>query len=449
MDRSGQEGVMGWVAWLKGQLGADALATRLLVGVSWTTIGNLVSSAATLAGVIVLARNFGPAKFGQFGVVQNTLGYLGVLVGPSLGLTATRYVAQLRSTDPERLGRILRLVNRVTYLLSCLAASIIFLGAVSISDHLFRAPGMAPGFRAGAFVLLFTAVNGVQVGALCGFEAFRAIAIVNIVRGAITLPLLWACGKVWGPVGAIWGLAGSWGGACFVSGLYFRRFIKEYRVPLGAKGSWREACILLDFSIPGWIGGVVAGVGNWIGIVIVARQSDGMAQTGLISAANQLFLLLMFLPQIINQSALPILSERQGAKDEVGARTVFWGLVKMNLLATVPVGLAFSLASPLVMGRFGAGFVQGWPVLVLSVLAVPIYAVAMAGINQITAYGRMWVSMAIYFSYLIVFVGVSLLMSQHGAMGFATARILSFVTFGSFALLVVIRHQSSTSFQEA
>lgn len=416
----------------------DLLSRRLLQGISWTTAGNFVSSASSMLSAVLLARVLGPGQFGEFGAVQNTIGYFGVLVGPSLGMTATRYVAQLRYTDPARMARILKLITVVTASLALALALLLFLLSPWVAAKLFKAPGLLDGFRAGAAILLLMAVNGVQMGALTGFEAFRAAAMVNIGRGFATLPALYMGGALFGPAGALWGLAASWLVACILGSWFYRRVAHRLQVPRRALGICKEAKILLDFSTPGWIGGVLAGLANALGILVLSRQSQGMAQIGILNASNQLFLVLMFLPQIVNQVALPILSERSG-QDRTQFRTLFRRLIFINLGVTLPLVLGLSFVSPFLMKLFGPRFASGWPVLVLTLWAVPAYAMALLAQTQLTALGRMWgqvLGNTIYFS---TFVGGNWVFANEGAAGFAIARIVSFLLMFGFLFFHINR----------
>ena len=51
------------------------------------------------------------------------------------------------------------------------------------------APALAGELRIAGILLFFNALNGAQTGALSGFEAFRAIARINLVRGLIAFPI--------------------------------------------------------------------------------------------------------------------------------------------------------------------------------------------------------------------------------------------------------------------
>lgn len=417
----------------------DDLAVRQLTGISWTTLGNLVAAAASLVGAFLLARMFGPSGFGEFGLIQGTLGIFNLLAGPALGVTLTKSVAEFRHSDPVRLGRIIRLVFSVTFGFSLASAAVLFLGAGPIASRLLKAPGLAAGLQVASFALLFTAVNAVQLGILWGFEAYRAVAQVNIVRGLVTLPSMWIGGRLFGPSGAIGGVAAGWCLACLQSRVLARRLKLRHSVPLRNPGAWAESRLILAFSVPAWLGPVMGGIANWSCNILIARQAGGLVQAGILNAANQIFLVLMFLPQVANQAALPILSERTGARDAGGARRVLRRLVKVNFLLTGPLAVAVAAASPLLMGRFGPGFASGWPVLAISVLSVPVYAIAVAGVNQVIARGEMWIYAAIYAIYMMVMVGSCLVLRQHGAMGLSLSRLLGFMGFGLGALWQVRR----------
>ena len=58
----------------------------------------------------------------------------------------------------------------------------------------------------GGLLLFLGGINGAQTGALSGFEAFKAIARINLISGALTFPLMVAGAWHWGVAGAVWGL---------------------------------------------------------------------------------------------------------------------------------------------------------------------------------------------------------------------------------------------------
>src|ERR1035441_7680402 len=81
---------------------SDSLRGRFARGAVWSLIGAALAQGANLAASVITARLLGRVQFGMYGMVQSTVGMLGVFAGLGLGLTATKYVAEFRSRDPER-----------------------------------------------------------------------------------------------------------------------------------------------------------------------------------------------------------------------------------------------------------------------------------------------------------------------------------------------------------
>ena len=78
---------------------------RLAKGTFWSLAGTLVSGGAMLISSILIAHMMGKATYGEVGIVRGTVAMFGGLAGLSLGLTATKHVAEFRRTDPSRRTR--------------------------------------------------------------------------------------------------------------------------------------------------------------------------------------------------------------------------------------------------------------------------------------------------------------------------------------------------------
>ena len=146
------------------------IGVRLVSGSFWSFSGAVVSRLLSLAAFVVIARVLGKEQYGQFGVVQSTISMFAVFAGFGLGQTATKYIAELRTTDPQRAGRIMGLAGLVALLTGVAFAAFLFIFAPWLAKTTLAAPELAPALRIGAFLLLFEAMNGAQVGALAGFE---------------------------------------------------------------------------------------------------------------------------------------------------------------------------------------------------------------------------------------------------------------------------------------
>src|SRR5579871_4290563 len=174
---------MAWTSTLRiyrQRLRESPLATRLAKGAFWSLIGSIASRGLNLMSGVAVARILGKHDYGEFGMIQSTVGMLGVFAGFGMGLTATKHVAELRAVDPSRAGRVLALSTLVAWVTGCLMCLLMVIIAPWLASNTFATPSMSPLLRMAAPLLLFGGVNGAQTGALSGFEAFKRIAHVNI-----------------------------------------------------------------------------------------------------------------------------------------------------------------------------------------------------------------------------------------------------------------------------
>lgn len=159
---------------------ASDIGYRLAKGAFWSLAGAVISRGLMLAASVLVARMLGKTGFGELGMIQSTVGMFGVFAGFGLGMTATKYVAELRTSDPARAGRIIGLSGLVAMGTGGAMAVGLFIIAPWLAEHTINAPHLAGMLRVSAVMLLINALTGAQTGALAGFEALKTIAYVNL-----------------------------------------------------------------------------------------------------------------------------------------------------------------------------------------------------------------------------------------------------------------------------
>src|SRR5438132_9737707 len=92
-------------------LGSSELAWAIGRGVSWMSLGAVGSRLLMLVSSIFVSRSLGVDGFGRYGMIQATLGTLGVLAGAGLGVTIMRYVAGSSAAERGEAGQIIALVH--------------------------------------------------------------------------------------------------------------------------------------------------------------------------------------------------------------------------------------------------------------------------------------------------------------------------------------------------
>jgi len=355
-----------------------------------------------------------------------------------LGLTATKHVAQFRSSDPERAGRIIGLSELVAIGSGGLMASGLFIFAPWLAEHTINAPHLAGVLRIGSLILFISALNGAQTGALSGFEAFKTIAYVNLFVGMISFPIL-ICGAYFGGLtGAVWALAINLGFNWIFNHLALRKEAQKYKVPFTFRKCSVEWPILWKFSLPAVLASSMVGPIDWICNALLVNQPGGYGEMGIYSAANQWFTMLMFLPGLLGSVVLPVLSERLGQKDTNQSMKTMVLAIKANALLVLPVVPLASIASPFIMSLYGAGFRSGWPTLVVVLLTTGLLSIQTPVGQIIAASGKLWIGFAMNMGWALIFILSTLLLVNKGSLGLATARAVSYIVHATWTFWFAI-----------
>lgn len=380
-----------------------------------------------LAASVLVARLLGKTVFGELGMVQSTVGMFGVFAGFGLGLTATKYVAEFRNSDPVRAGNIIGLSSLVAAASGGLMASALFLSAPWLAEHAINAPHLKGVLQISALVLLINALNGAQTGALAGFEAFKTIAHVNIVVGLVSFPVLIAGAYFGGLAGAVWALAINLGVNWLLNHLAVRKEARRYSIRSSFRKCGRELGILWRFSLPAVLASTVVGPVNWACGALLVNQPNGYEEMGIFNAANQWFSLLLFLPGIIGGVVLPVLSDHLGQKNTTQSMKTIALTMKMNLLLVAPVIVIASVASPNIMNFYGNGFDEGWPTLFVVLLTAGLVATNIPVGQILAASGRMWIGFVLNACWALAFILGTILLNDYGSFGLASARGIAYL----------------------
>jgi len=408
--------------------------------------GAVISRGLMLAASVLVARVLGRTGYGELGMVNSTVGMFGVFAGFGLGLTATKHVAEFRQSDPARAGRIISLSSLFASVTGGLMALGLFIFAPWLAEHTINAPHLAGVLRIGALILFINALNGAQTGALAGFEAFRTIAYVNLFVGLISFPILVSGAYLGGLTGAVWALAINLGVNWLLNHVALRKEARRHGVPVTVRGCSREAPILWRFSLPAAMSGSLVGPANWICSALLVNRPEGYGEMGVYSAANQWFAMVIFLPSLLAQVVLPVLSERLGQKEMRQSIRTLTFAIKMNVLFVLPPVLLVSIVSQRVMNLYGEAFRSGWPTLIVVLLTAGLVAVQIPVGQIIAASGKMWIGFAMNGGWAFTFIIATLLLLDFGSLGLATARAISYIvhstwTFG-FAYFIISRRNA-------
>jgi O-antigen/teichoic acid export membrane protein len=387
-----------------------------------------------MAASIVAARILGKSAYGELGIVQGTIGMFGTLAGFAMGSTATKYVAEFREKEPRRARNIVNLSNAITWVTGSLLAIALMMLAPWLSEHTLAAPHLTGCLRIGALLLLISAVNGAQIGALSGFEAFRQTAVVNAIVGVVNFPLVLG-GAMVGVYGSLWGMVIAQALGCVLNHYVLRQEMRRRNFPKEGIGCVSELSVLWRFAVPALLGNILMTPVTWFCTTLLVRQPHGFEQMGAFNAANQWFNLLMWLPYMLGTVTMPILSERLGANDRARSARLLVASVKLNVSVALPIIFIGCLGSPLIMAAYGKGFGKEWLTLVITLVSAGVLAAQMPVGQIIAASDRMWTGFFLNLGWSIAFLVGAWIFLDSGSVGLASARLIAYTAQGVCALI--------------
>jgi O-antigen/teichoic acid export membrane protein len=429
------------------KLTASNIGKRFVRGTFWSLVNSIVAKAATFVQAILLARILGINGFGEWGILLSTIAMVQVFASLSLEVAAIKYVAQWRYSHPERLGRLLGLLQIVAICTGVSTCLVMVLCAPVIADHLLKAPQLAGPVAMVGIIVLLSAISDIFHGVLTGLERFRELAWISSVSTLTGVILTVFLAFNQGLLGALFGVLVT----NFVTlVIFFRRSIVLFR-EVGIKveysncsDEWR--CVW-NYAIPSMLAGIVVTVSFWMAQVVLVQQSHGYEAMGAYHAANQWRTIIIFLPTQILSAFLPVMSSLFISDPErlrVLQDRILINIMLLTLVLTLPV----ALLSPWLMQLYGQDF-TAFSLTLVAMAILPIFDIGHVVLQQSAiVYGYMWMQLvANVILIVVVAVGTYWLIPKFMALGLAVTLLLGYVA-RFFAELVLFRHRSKAALQK-
>ncbi len=424
---------------------AGSLRARFAVGVFWSLAGAVFSRGFLLAASVVCARVLGKEGFGALGIILSTAGMFGIFAGLGLGLTATKYVSEFRRLDPMRAGRILAFSACAAYISASAMTALLILFATPLARYILASPDLARPLAIGSGLVFFGAVNGAQIGALAGFEAFKSIARVNIISGLASFPLVVV--GVWrgGLEGAIWGTVGALAINWVLNHRALRVECVRTNISYRFANCHEELGILHRFTLPAFLASIIVGPAIWACNALLVRQPGGYAELGLYAAADKWRLLILFVPISVFNLVVPVLSNLHGEGDSAGFQKVFRTNLKLNVGLALLAAIVISTFATPIMTAYGASFRGGRVVLIVLAFSACLEILNTILGQPLIAAHKMWLRFEFDLLLVTVLLGFGrVLIPKWGAMGLAVSYTLAFAAT-SLGLFLFLRGDSILS----
>jgi len=424
------------------------LPTRLIVGVGWNVVATAFNQGSTFLVAILAARILGRDTFGEYAMLLSTLVTGSNLAQLAMGYTVAKYVAEYRNKDKARTGRIMALCWTISLATGLVSALALAGGAPWLATHALGAATLALPLALGSVYLLFSILNGYQMGALAGFEGYRNLARAGIVSGVCSVVAVSFGAWRFGLMGAVIGLGVAGVVRWFVHAWWLRLALRREAVVVNWAEMWQEAQVLWRFAVPAAICGFLTMPAIWAANAILVNQRGGFAAMAEYTAATNIRILILWFPNVINTVSLSILNNERGRGDRLRYERVF----KLNFFLIGGVALMAALAAGSLgatfLSAFGRDFLGARPVLWLLVASTVPESISLAILQYIQSNERLWLT---FFAVnaprdTLLVVLALFLVPLYGALGLALAylgaQLLSLVSHATVAGFV--RRQLAT-----
>jgi O-antigen/teichoic acid export membrane protein len=263
------------------------------------------------------------------------------------------------------------------------------------------------------------------MGILTGYEAFRTLARVMLVRAVVNLAASVVGAYFYGLIGVV--------GALILTNLVtvtlHRRALNGIfaRTGVSIRYALDRAILrpLWEFSFPTFLSGALTMLSLWGLNALLVNQPDGYSQMGLFNAANQWRALGIFIPAVFGPALLSIQSSFYASKNSASYhRSVTGNLLVQSAVAAL-VAVLLAVLAPYLMRLYGSQFHDATIVLVL--LALGWFLLTPNSILWIAAISRHYVWWGLLFNAIgIVFLFFfARLFIGNGARGIALALLYS------------------------
>ncbi len=394
------------------------------------------TQGSTLLATVIVARCLGKEEFGQFAVLYSTLLTISTIAQFSIGVTATKFIAESRLHDKPRAGRILGFASLFAMISGAIGAAALVLLGPWLAEQQLGVPQMGSLFIQSSGFVLFSVMAAYQIGAISGLHGQKILGITSLPAGLVHVVALTVGALEWGLNGAVLGLVASSVFRWALQAAALKRETSKCGITRDIPHAWIERTVLTRFALPSALAGLSTLPALWITQIILASHPGGFNEVGIYSAANNLRTMVLFLPLALNSVGTALLNAHWGAKEEVGYRHTFWKNLTFSVILLVGgVGIVIMMATQAltVFGKDFAGHGAEFVVTLMVVAALP-EGLAVCVYQIIQSQAKMWTSL--WFVALprdlIFIVSAYHLIPIHGAIGLAIsyllAQLISFIT---------------------
>lgn len=422
---------------IKSRLLSSDIGRRVAHGTFWMFVGTALGKLLVLIAGIIVANILGKEQYGELGLVRSTISMFVILGTAGLGLTATKYIAEYKDTNKEKVSSIFVLTNGFALVTGLIIALVVLCIAPYLAETTLNAPHLVNEVRIGALLLFIAVLNSAQSGVLLGFEDFKSSALTTFYASLAEFAFMIIGAYYWGVIGALVGFGIGYIVMSISYFLYVRKNMISKSISRSLKAfNKNDLNVLYKFSLPAALATMMGMPVFWAVRVMLANSPNGYGELGIYEAADQWKIIILFIPTALCSILLPILTSTLSGGDT----SSYWKTLKYNVcfnaILTFILATLISICSSWIMRMYGEDFDDVWTLVIL------VYSTVFTSISSLLGYaivskGKMWIDFIcnIVWAIFLLLSIYLLLRASFGAKGVSISMTISYIFKGIIQLM--------------
>lgn len=284
---------------------------KVLTGSFWLVAGSTISKFLLALAYILLARMLPASEYGEYGILKSTIDNFLIFATLGVGLTTTKYISENKNDSPEVAAGVLGTSLLTVFGLGLVVAGGIFLFSDLLAVEMLNSEKLKPLLSVVAIILVFTSLNGVQLGALIGLQSFQKTAIANIFQGIFLFFGIVIGGYLGGVKGAIIGNLLGIILLFFIVQYILRKELKFYKIFITLKTWRKDFKKIYKFALPASLSTLITAPTIWYLSTMLARAENGYVELGIYSAAIVFTAAIQMINGTLSNVLLPIFLSKE------------------------------------------------------------------------------------------------------------------------------------------
>ncbi len=194
-----------------------------------------------------------------------------------------------------------------------------------------------------------------------------------------------------------------------------KKTIDKYPRFLFSKDLLSEIPILWKFSLPTFLIAIFMETTRWFCNTTMIAGRNGFNEMAIFDVSYQWLVAISFIPAILSQVALPILSNSIDDKERYSA--IFYKNFKINVVISILICVVFFFFTSTILSLYGQAYTQSNDVFVYLIICSTLTAINSSIWQITTSSDQMWINMSLNLLWCLVLILATVL--------FASCRVLN------------------------